>query len=483
MRILLSLLLCVSLSTFSFELHDLVKSGDVAKVRKYVRINFFQRIGSLLIAREQDFYRNRKINSEDFDKRTPLFYAPNLTIAELLVLKCGAKVDHVDINGNTPLFVAAAHNRVDVMRFLIDSGAQLNHRNNLGQTPLFVVALNLSIDGVRLLLERGANVPFTARQSKEIMKLQNQEIIQMLESKNILSKSVEVGFKDIGGYENVKDQLKDYISMMKNFEKYKKFGMKSVPHTILYGPPGTGKTLFAVALAEECEIPFVLVSGSELRGKYLGESAERVRDTFAKIKKMACDNGTPGLLIIDEFDSVGRDRNSFTNSLSSEESATVNQFLTELDGGNNKGSSQDLAGTVFVIAITNNLKMLDPALLRAGRLSRHIFVGLPNKEERQLILETYTRYPFSTDVDFRVIAEETEGLSGAELAQLLEEAALAAFKTTNKDTISMSDILAALDRYKTSRSMNSHKPIVKLPMPQVSQGILARIWKMLQGVD
>ena len=188
-------------------------------------------------------------------------------------------------------------------------------------------------------------------------------------------------------------------------------------------------------------------------------------------------------MIIDEFDSVGRDRNSFTNSLSSEESATVNQFLTELDGGNNKGSSQDLAGTVFVIAITNNLKMLDPALLRAGRLSRHIFVGLPNKEERQLILETYTRYPFSTDVDFRVIAEETEGLSGAELAQLLEEAALAAFKTTNKDTISMSDILAALDRYKTSRSMNSHKPIVKLPMPQVSQGILARIWKMLQGVD
>ena len=449
-KIILSLLLCFSLNAFAAELHLLVKSGKVDQVREYLKAH------------------PEHVNYEDYIKRTPLVYAVidgNVDLVQLLI-DHDADVNHEDYFKETPLFDASLKGHVEVVRLLIGRGADVNHENKLKQTPLFKAAEDGNVDRVRLLLDCGANNPFDIYLSKRIKEKGNQEIIQLLKDKNLLTDDPDeqvpaVTFADIGGYEGVKAKLTEYISMVKNSKRYKEFGIEQAPHTLLYGPPGTGKTLFAMATAGECNFPFLLVSGSELSGPYLGESAERIRDTFAKIKQKARENKTPGFLIIDELDSIGGDRRNFIGNVATEQIATLNQLLTELDGGNNKGNSQELAGTVLVIGITNFIEILDPALLRAGRLGRHIFVGLPNKEERQLILETYKRYPLSSDVDFSVIAEETDGFSGADLAQLLEEAALAAVKNPEQDDITMSDILTALDAYKASRSMSLKNPLVE----------------------
>jgi ATP-dependent Zn protease len=479
MRIALSLLLYLSLNIAAGELHELVKLGNVDRVHKFLRMSFFQRVRAHFIGEDPRF-DNDKVDCEDEHKRTALFYAPHVAMARLLVLDYGARTNRIDVQGQTPLFSAASKNQVDILRFFIDLGMKAHHKDHGGRTALFFAALQNAVDAVRFLLEFEGYTPFTVVQSKEIISLGNQQIIQMLHSKNLLVQQLDVKFDSIGGYASVKEQLIDYLSMIKHFEKYQKFGMKTVPHTILHGPPGTGKTLFAVALAAECDIPFVLISGSELRGKYLGESSERVRNAFAKIKQMARENGTPGILIIDEFDSIGKSRESYSGNLSSEESATVNQLLTELDGGNNKGSTQDLAGMVFVIAITNHLKSIDPALLRSGRLSRHIFVGLPDQAERKLILETYkTRYPFSSDIDFDLIAAKTFGCSGADLAQLLEESAFIAVKNIDKNVITMDDIFVVLNKHRTSE-----KKIIQKPKAQTStilKRLLARVYDVFNG--
>jgi cell division protease FtsH len=205
--------------------------------------------------------------------------------------------------------------------------------------------------------------------------------------------------------------------------------------------------------------PYLLKSGPELRGPHLGDASERIRKMFEEIKNSSSEQNKSGVLIIDEFDSIGRNRNSFSGNTANEESATVNQLLTEIDGGNNKVHSQELAGTIFIIAITNHLELLDPALLRAGRFSRHILVDLPNKDERIMILETYkTKYPFAADVDFSLIVEETVGFSGADLAHVLQESALSVAATKmEQDNITMSDILTTLAAYKETLNKEALK--------------------------
>jgi len=238
-------------------------------------------------------------------------------------------------------------------------------------------------------------------------------------------------FKDVAGLEEVKEELQETIDFITNSFKYKKMGAKIPKGILFYGPPGTGKTLLAKAVAGETKSTFLYASGSEFVEKYVGVGAKRVRTLFEKAKKEA-----PSIIFIDEIDAIGTKRNSESNN---EKDQTLNQLLVELDGFNTDE-------TVIVIGATNRMDLLDEALLRPGRFDRHIFVGNPNVKAREKILEVHTNNkPLDNTIDIKEIAKKTTGLSGAQLANIANEAAIIAVRR-NKDIISRSEFDAAIER-------------------------------------
>jgi cell division protease FtsH len=230
-------------------------------------------------------------------------------------------------------------------------------------------------------------------------------------------------------------------------------GIDKIPHVIFHGPPGTGKTMFASAVAGEAGIPFVATSGSDLRAKYYGESTERIGEIFKKARDLSVRSGKKVVLFIDEIDSLGQNRNSVTGNDSQDYRASLNKLLTEVDGSQQKVSS-DPQGEVFIIGATNSLEILDPALLRPGRFNRQIFMGLPTESDRKIILDKYKQYPLAPNVDLDVIAQNTDGFSGAALSNLLLESAFRAARN-DQDTISLENVNEALARYKESKATKS----------------------------
>jgi cell division protease FtsH len=227
--------------------------------------------------------------------------------------------------------------------------------------------------------------------------------------------SMEIGFDDVAGLENAKRDLHEIIDFLKNPERYRKLGAKIPKGILLMGPPGTGKTLLAKAVAGEAEVPFYSISGSEFIEMFVGVGASRVRDMFDSAKKEA-----PAIIFIDEIDSVGRMRGSGLGGGHDEREQTLNQILAEMDGF-------EPEQTVVVLAATNRPDVLDPALLRPGRFDRKITLELPRKEARQKILEVHARdIPLADDVDLENVAARTVGFSGADLENLMNEAALLA---------------------------------------------------------
>lgn len=225
-------------------------------------------------------------------------------------------------------------------------------------------------------------------------------------------------FKDVAGLEEIKDELLDIIDFINNSDKYDKMGAKVPRGILLYGPPGTGKTLLAKAVAGESNSSFIYSSGSEFVEKYVGVGAKRIRSLFERARKEA-----PCIVFIDEVDALGSKRNSESNN---EKDQTLNQFLVELDGFKN-------SNTVVVIGATNRLDLLDEAMLRPGRFDRKIYVGNPNYNSRVKILEVHTHNkPLEKDVNIKKLAKKTHGLSGAQLANIANEAALRAIKIKNK---------------------------------------------------
>ncbi len=221
-----------------------------------------------------------------------------------------------------------------------------------------------------------------------------------------------VTFRDVAGIDEVKEELEEIIDFLKNSKKYTEFGVRMPKGVLLVGPPGVGKTLIAKAVAGEAGVPFFYQSGSAFVQIYVGMGAKRVRELFAKAKEMA-----PSIIFIDEIDAVGKARGGMRND---ERESTLNQLLTEMDGFE---SSQG----VIVIGATNKIEVLDEALLRPGRFDRRVFISLPNKDERKRILEIYLRkIPHNVDIDR--VAQMSVGFSGAALASLVNEAALAALK-------------------------------------------------------
>lgn len=240
----------------------------------------------------------------------------------------------------------------------------------------------------------------------------------LFEKKKTEDQKITTCFNDVAGLEEIKDDLMDVIDFFKNEEKYKVMDAKVPRGILLYGPPGTGKTLIAKAIAGEAKATFIYSSGSEFVEKYVGVGAKRVRMIFERARKEA-----PSIIFIDEIDALGSKRDSESNN---EKDQTLNQLLIELDGFNNTNN-------VIVVAATNRLDLLDDALLRPGRFDRKIYVGNPNYFSRLKILEVHTKNkPLDKKVLLNEIATKTHGFSGAQLANIANEAALRAIKEKSK---------------------------------------------------
>ncbi len=244
----------------------------------------------------------------------------------------------------------------------------------------------------------------------------------------------DVTFKDVAGCDEVKEELQEIIEFLKDPKKFQRLGGKIPKGVLLYGPPGTGKTLLAKAVAGEAGVPFFSASGSEFVEMFVGVGAARVRDLFEQGRKHA-----PCLLFIDELDAVGRHRFAGIGGGHDEREQTLNQLLVELDGF-------DTTEGVILIAATNRPDVLDPALLRPGRFDRHIVVPIPDIKGREEILKVHTRkIKLAPDVNLSVIAQRTPGFVGADLANLVNEAALLAARK-NKDAVDMSDFDEAIEK-------------------------------------
>ena len=252
-------------------------------------------------------------------------------------------------------------------------------------------------------------------------------------------------FKDVAGCDEEKAELEELVEFLKNPESFTELGARIPRGVLLVGPPGTGKTLLARAVAGEAGAPFLSLSGSDFVEMYVGVGASRVRDLFEQAKKKA-----PAIVFIDEIDAVGRHRGAGTGGGNDEREQTLNQLLVEMDGfGTNSG--------IIVIAATNRPDVLDPALLRPGRFDRQITVNRPDAQGREDILKVHSRNkPLGPDVDLKEIAKDTIGFTGADLENLLNEAALLAVRRKKK-ALTMQEISDATSRVEMGTEKKSHK--------------------------
>ncbi len=243
----------------------------------------------------------------------------------------------------------------------------------------------------------------------------------------------KVTFKDVAGNESAKQDLAEIVDFLKNPKKYEKLGAKIPRGVLLAGDPGTGKTLMARAVAGEADVPFFSISGSEFAEMFVGVGASRVRDLFSKAKKNA-----PSIIFIDEIDAVAHKRDA-RGGAGREDEQTLNQILVEMDGFDNDSG-------VIVIAATNRVDMLDKALLRPGRFDRHVNVTLPERKDRLEILKVHFKgKPVEENVDLEALAKKTAGSSGADLANIANEAAITAAREGHK-AISNADLTEAFER-------------------------------------
>ncbi len=248
-----------------------------------------------------------------------------------------------------------------------------------------------------------------------------------------LAKS-DVHFSDLAGVDESVKELKEIVDFLKNPKKYTEIGARIPKGVLLMGPPGTGKTKLAKAVAGETDRPYYYISGSDFVEMYVGVGAARVRELFAEAKKNA-----PSIIFIDEIDVIARKRGGGSNSSTTEQEQALNQLLVEMDGFSSNGQ-------VVVIGATNRPSLLDPAIKRSGRFDRHIYVGLPSEQGRLEILTFYAKnLKMTDDVNFEDIARSTMGASGADLENMLNEAALLTVRE-GKDAVGMEQIIEARDR-------------------------------------
>jgi len=257
-------------------------------------------------------------------------------------------------------------------------------------------------------------------------------------------KSKKITFKDVAGIEEAKDELKEIVEFLKFPKKFIEIGARIPRGVLLMGPPGCGKTLLARAVAGESNVPFFHISGSEFVEMFVGVGASRVRDLFQMAKKSA-----PAIVFIDEIDAVGRHRGAGLGGGHDEREQTLNQILVEMDGF-------DTTTNLIVIAATNRPDILDPALLRPGRFDRRVVLDMPDMKEREDILKIHAQNKkLSNDVNLKMLTERTPGFSGADLANLVNEAAILAARK-NQKTINQQDLLNSIEKVLLGPERKSH---------------------------
>jgi cell division protease FtsH len=295
-------------------------------------------------------------------------------------------------------------------------------------SPWFTILLT---DGLPILLMVGFLVLLgrqASRGQENIFSFGRSKARRFIEDKN------KVTFIDVAGADEAKRELKEVVDFLRSPQKYHKLGARIPRGVLLVGPPGTGKTLLGRAVAGEADVPFYNISASEFVEMFVGVGASRVRTLFEQAKSTA-----PAIVFIDELDAVGRRRGAGIGNVNDEREQTLNQLLVEMDGF-------DANHEVIILAATNRPDVLDPALLRPGRFDRQVNVALPDRKGREGILQIHTRQiHLGPDVDLTTLARSTTGLSGADLANLCNEAALVA-ASKNHDSVSMGDFEAAIDR-------------------------------------
>ena len=324
---------------------------------------------------------------------------------------------------------------------IIDSNENLNYKieteSDPGSSPLLYLLVNI----LPIILLVGIGFWFFSKQMSSAGKS-----MDFGKSKARLNtEKGKVTFKDVAGLKEEKEEVKELIDFLKNPKRFQKLGARIPKGVLLVGPPGTGKTLLAKAVAGEANVPFYFISGSDFVELFVGVGASRVRDMFKQAKHNA-----PCLIFIDEIDAVGRQRGTGLGGGHDEREQTLNQLLTEMDGfGANEG--------IIIIAATNRADVLDPALLRPGRFDRQVTVNLPDVKGREEILAVHARNKIlAPSVTLKNLAKRTPGFSGADLENLLNEAALLAVRN-NKEQITMKEIDEATDRVLMGPAKKSKK--------------------------
>lgn len=262
----------------------------------------------------------------------------------------------------------------------------------------------------------------------------NKQAMTFGKSRANVQGNVKVRFADVAGAEEEKEELKEIVEFLKSPQKFTAVGARIPRGVLLVGPPGTGKTLFAKAVAGEANVPFFSISGSDFVEMYVGVGASRVRDLFDTAKK-----NMPCIIFIDEIDAVGRQRGAGLGGGNDEREQTLNQLLVQMDGFTTNDG-------IIVMAATNRADILDPALLRPGRFDRQIYVNIPDVRGREAIFKVHARNkPMAADVDFQVLARITSGFSGADIANLLNEATILCARD-NRHKITMEDLYEGINK-------------------------------------
>ncbi|MEO2171420.1 MAG: ATP-dependent zinc metalloprotease FtsH, partial [Acidimicrobiales bacterium] len=347
-------------------------------------------------------------------------------VSDVLVDNLTGRIEFTDADGVLHVTAGPLELSIDDRRLLAESGAAV-----LFETP----QPGFLQSWLPLLLPVGMIILFFWWMSRRAQgQMGGMMSIGRSKAKLYTTERPGTTFDDVAGYEGVKQEIREVIDFLKDTEKFAEIGARVPKGVLLVGPPGTGKTLIARAVAGEAGVPFLSVTGSDFMEMFVGVGASRVRDLFETARKM-----DRAIIFIDEVDSIGRRRGAGVGGGHDEREQTLNQMLSEMDG------FEDAEGIV-ILAATNRPDILDPALLRPGRFDRQVMVPLPELEDRRKILEVHTKgKKVGDDVDLGVVARGTPGMSGADLANLVNEAALTAVRTGD-DAIRAEHLDMARDR-------------------------------------